>query len=320
MFLIFFRIITANLLIYSLAFRAQSQTNPLLDINPRKDLSKVAPISPWIQGGSPVTPEDKRFNSVFALLLIDLKTKLARGLCTASQIQDGVLLTAAHCFDDIIEETQAFNSNESKSVSKNQPDLANSRFGVLVVFTKSLFTLNLEEYLTSTEAIEHSVWAKKVLIHPQYNKYITKYKNTYDLALLRYQAPKGNIKFPKSKVVPVLPEKLGVFLNKGSPILIAGYGENDGEQGANLGVLYSVETKIFNPEFSTTEMNIWQFRRGFCSGDSGGPAFLQLGDYRFVAGVVSRGFKIWPFGCIFSGILIRPDKLTEWIQLSLKEI
>ena len=109
-------------------------------------------------------------------------------------------------------------------------------------------------------------------------------RNTYDVALLRIQdaIPAG-----------YEPSDLLAFdqkLELGQEVTIAGYGISNPDSDSGAGTLRKVRVTIKNPDYSKTEVQLDQSQGGgACHGDSGGPAYILIGNHPYLFGITSRG-------------------------------
>lgn len=82
------------------------------------------------------------------------------------------------------------------------------------------------------------------------------------------------------------------LVKDGAKVLLAGYGinvpkpPNNGNGG--LGVLRKVEQVVLNANYGKSEVLVDIRGKGSCSGDSGGPAFIQRGEELLLFGATSR--------------------------------
>ncbi|MFP5518909.1 MAG: S1 family peptidase [Bdellovibrionia bacterium] len=167
---------------------------------------------------------------------------------------------------------------------------------------------------TATPLMQRDV--AKVLVHPLYDG--TKAEDMYDVAVLKFydNLPQG-----------YAPAKL---LNDGSKLTgarftVAGYGLNWAwgiKKGS--GVLRKANLKLKRVQYGATEMILDQsLRKGICSGDSGGPAYLEIDGELHVAGVASRGDSIpLPLmpDCFILSVYGRVDKHLQWIEEAMRDL
>ncbi|WP_347357529.1 serine protease [Bdellovibrio sp.] len=151
----------------------------------------------------------------------------------------------------------------------------------------------------------------KAVQHKLYNPERT--EDTADIALVRFEGeiPAGYAPAPLYKEFNEL--------QKGSRIVVAGYGLNWAwgiKKGA--GTLRTTDLKVKKPLYGSTEIMIDQsLKKGICSGDSGGPAYVEKNGKLYLMGVASRGDSI-PIpltpDCFIMSIFTRVDAYVPWIQ------
>jgi len=110
--------------------------------------------------------------------------------------------------------------------------------------------------------------------------------NSGDIAVVRFDGglPEGY------RPAPILED--ASVLTPNTVVLLAGYGVEDGVQRTGSGILRIVETTLLDPNYSETEMSVDQSRgRGACHGDSGGPAYVKVGDTMYLWGVTNHGIN-----------------------------
>ncbi len=202
-----------------------------------------APLDDPIVGGVSVEPGE--FDAVVAL-------RAGNQLCTGTVVAPTVVLTAAHCFEDV---------SPGASITVQFGDDANSG---------------------------QSMVSNSFGIHPQYCDPCT--EEVYDFAYVElpeaYTPTDGFLR-------PIIDQfEWDEAMRVNNVVLVTGFGTNDPFN----------QTAITNPTKRMVTTTITQFTsqgyeffaggggRDTCSGDSGGPAIVQLGSgIRRLAGVTSRG-------------------------------
>jgi secreted trypsin-like serine protease len=218
----------------------------------------------------------------FVKSTVMLYDAVQQSLCTASIISKDMLLTAAHCVDD-------------------------SPKALKVIFLLSLDKLSKDNVQTSVRQVTdfrtNPLWATNQ----------DEEKNTGDLAVVKFA---GGLPDGYSPVG---------LLNKSADIantvtvLLAGYGTSDGVAGTGAGLLRSVETTVLDASFSASEFLVKQDAgKGACHGDSGGPAFIRIGDRLAVAGLTSRGVNDPKNQCNVSAAYTSVPHYLTWIKATAK--
>lgn len=155
--------------------------------------------------------------------------------------------------------------------------------------------------------------AVRTLVHAQYEP--SRAEDTHDIALIRIQGP-----LPEGFVpAPLLKDYSQV--QKDTRIIVAGFGLNWSwgiKRGA--GTLRTTDLKVKRAQYGSSEVMIDQsLRKGICSGDSGGPAYLEVEGRLHLLGVASRGDSIpLPLtpNCFIMSIFTRVDAFADWIKSS----
>lgn len=132
---------------------------------------------------------------------------------------------------------------------------------------------------TSAETAVHATPAVKLLVPELYTT-----KGVFDIGLILISGglPAG---YEKAKLL----DPKHVF-KANDPIVVAGYGVTDMKTGEGSGYLRTVNEKI-HPENPVGGPEVLFEHIGLtsiCSGDSGGPAFLKIGQDYALFGVASR--------------------------------
>jgi len=173
-------------------------------------------------------------------------------ICSGTLIGRNLVLTAAHCVDPKAKNLAVIFSPEMRKARRNQ----------IRPVTQ---------------------W----MVHPEYSGNVQA-KDMSDIAVLRFdgEAPAG------FEPAPLLLDRN--YLRNGQRTIVAGYGLNwtiGIHRGA--GTLRTTRLPMDDVNFSETEVLLGQsIRRGICSGDSGGPAYLEVQGRLYVWGVASRGDSI----------------------------
>lgn len=229
-------------------------------------------------------PDRAAHDAVASLHEIGRRGVSADPFCTATLITPDVLLTAAHCLDVARPRARYFRQMDPA-------DLA-------ISFT--------DRPRRTMPASAHEV--AEVLIHPRYDRL----RLVHDIALVRLVAPVTDI-----TPVPPLPAALGFSAQDvGLTADFAGFGlREDGGDGVKL----HIEVDLVGPGCAlascddggspATQVSYRQRDGGPCSGDSGGPLFIERGPMTFVGGVTSYGDA----ECTRYGVSVRADAYEAFI-------
>ena len=204
-------------------------------------------------------------------------------LCSGSLISKDIVLTAAHCV--------------GKQPSK-----------MLVIFTNDIRNAEKDPSLVR--------FVSKARVHRDYDK--NKKFNSADIALVRFAGgvPAG--------YAPVKILSKSELLKTGSNVGVAGFGlshpENVRSDGA--GILRTTNIRILNSKYSATEISLDQsVKRGACSGDSGGPAFVMVDGRLNVWGIASRAaYMPGVPECTIYSLYTRADVYKGWISEKSAEL
>ncbi|XGC79746.1 trypsin-like serine protease [Bdellovibrio bacteriovorus] len=215
--------------------------------------------------------------SKIAVSTVGLYDSGSGSLCTGTLIGQNLVLTAAHCITP----------NSNKLIVYFGKDLKNNPDSSLI--------------RKSDDAI----------VHEKYNP--ERGEDTYDIALVSFEGttPAG---FAPAPLLSNFSQ-----VEKGTKVHVAGFGLNWAwgvKKGA--GVLRTTELKVKRSLYGSTEIMLDQsLRKGICSGDSGGPAYLEVNGKLHLLGVASRGdslpIPLTP-DCFILSIFTRVDAHAAWIS------
>lgn len=191
--------------------------------------------------------------------------------CTGTLIAPNVVLCAAHC---------AAEDNGSQSLGD----------------TQGRFKLGGVTYNT-----------KKVVIHPTYKGFVGDQDGQFDVSVLILSTSVPNVTpTPMYRKSPVV----------GTLLTLAGYGELGNGNGGNgtYPNAGTIQTGTTTLERVTQSFLHWTFEQGesdTAPGDSGGPAFIDEGGVRYIAGITSGGTGD---GFNNSSYDTRVDAIAAWVD------
>lgn len=256
-----------------------------------------------VMNGVEVKKNDFVKNHVVAIVDIELNT-----ICTGTIIANDVILTAAHCAPKKASNLRIiFNEDAYGTLDTREPDY-------------------YQAYVrTATDFIPHKDYSDESDADVDLD----------DIALIKFRGtlPEG---YAPARMLDRVED-----LKRGLNLLVAGYGVDEVQtevidantypnllEAIEMGLVFcnednsycvSVETfgdgtlrKAQAPidSFSKNEFILNEKAAGTCSGDSGGPAFVQKGKELIVAGVTSRGGVL----CNDDGVYTNVARYREWIK------
>lgn len=133
--------------------------------------------------------------------------------------------------------------------------------------------------------------------------------DTGDIALVRFEGglPKG---YKPARLMTMV-----ASLRAGQEVLLAGYGISNGVTGEGSATLRKTNVRIENPNYGRGEVRVDQRSgTGACHGDSGGPAYINLGGVNYLWGVTSRGSDDPNNDCSQFAIYTNAIAYGSWIQ------
>lgn len=251
-----------------------------------------------ILGGEVVLADDVIAKTTVAVLDV-----FQGGACTGTLLTKNVILTAAHCV-------------------QNGAGFLKVAFGLDVATAKKVAAKESKGHDRYTEAMEDLEKILQTIIdttvpgaerQEKLFAAMDDYKNWGDIALVKISedAPVG---FEPAEVL-----EDGRYLQNGAMMTLAGYGitkpySEQKPEDKDETILRKVDIKIANAVFSETEVSFDQTEgRGACHGDSGGPAFVKIGEKLKLFGITSRGLNDPEDSCRrFSGYTYLPA-FKNWV-------
>jgi secreted trypsin-like serine protease len=204
-------------------------------------------------------------------------------ICSGTLIAKNIVLTAAHCVDEKEKNLKIYFTNKMKGAD---------------------------------DAVKRPVVA--AVVNANYSKEV-RAEDMADVAVLKFE---GEIPGDYT-IANMLTDSSELY--DGRQIFVAGFGLNwtiGVSRGA--GTLRATALEIDDAKYSATEVKLGQsLRRGICSGDSGGPAYLLKDGQLYIWGVASRGDAL-PVPlvpkCMMFSVYTRVDAYSSWIQDAINQL
>ncbi len=238
-----------------------------------------------IYGGSPASAVEHQAVVGLHQLARGGRSVYVSPFCSGTLIRDDVVITAAHCMSGVSANKVAVFVGDQASTNPSS-----------------------DQYIW-----DHLYTASEVLVHPGYDSRAL----TDDIAVIRLSS--GAATAEGVTPVPELPSTLGfTSADVGATNLnFAGFGVTEtGTSGVKLevdltlgGLGCSVSGCPSSGDTATQISYDQTTVEGPCSGDSGGPAFVDRGGAAYVAGLTSYGDA----GCVIYGVSTRVDAYEAWI-------
>ncbi|HMV66396.1 MAG TPA: serine protease [Myxococcota bacterium] len=206
--------------------------------------------------------------------------------CSGTLITRDVVMTAAHCLD------------VARRAATNFSEMRPSELAIYV---------GSDPY---ADILSHLYTVRRLDIQPSYKRKL----NRNDIALIELSQPITENVSP----VPNLPTNLG-WTNQdiGDSFNIAGFGYT---QRGTFGTKLQTDVPLLGfgcasrycpvAGYPASQVTYSQSNGGPCSGDSGGPLFVNRGGSWYVGGVTSYG----DYGCQYYGVSTRVDAFQSWID------
>lgn len=156
----------------------------------------------------------------------------------------------------------------------------------------------------------------KVQVSPYWETRQNLRKDTGDIALIHFlgSVPKGY----KPATFINMNQRL---LQKGTPVVLAGFGISNGTTKEGAGSLRVTKVRIADPKFSNSEIKLDQTKgTGACHGDSGGPAYLEYNGRHYLWGVTSRGVQDENNDCTKYSAYTNALYYRVWIQKAASKL
>lgn len=252
-----------------------------------QEAGEVVATGSSIIGGVQVDAADTISKSTVAILasVTTEDGKEGQSICTGSLLSDNVVLTAGHCVPS---------EKEFKTVA------------MYVIFNRDLNKMGRADIRLVTDAF----------VHPLYGT-SKNGADAHDVAVIRFAGAKAE----GYEVAKFLDDES--ILKQGAIVTLAGYGlnETDGVTTKSDNTLRKVDVQVYD-HFGNHEIILDQTQgKGACHGDSGGPAFIQVGGVQYVWGITSRGAgKNGVDDCSLAAVYTKVKSERSFIDAALAEL
>ncbi|MCX7674889.1 MAG: serine protease [Bdellovibrionaceae bacterium] len=239
--------------------------------------------NPGIVGGKPVSSEDPVARSTVALYLVGTGYRV-QTFCSGTLVTSRHVITAAHCI---------VNAAEDLGIQPRE----------FINYVRVGFGNTVASHLQSTEVRFAAI--KEYYIHPDFRPKMESF-DFPDLAVLELQSAAPANYQP----VPLASDR---YLQKNQTITVAGFGLiRRGLFTEPTTRLQKTNLTIANPDFSSTHFtHRFNLTDGVCSGDSGGPVYVEVAPGQLaLLGVISWSIR----GCLFKGAYVSLPKFHGWLR------
>ena len=221
-----------------------------------------------VQAGEPIA----KSTVLLQFFTQNAKGEVSGGGCTGTLLRQDIVLTAAHCVPQAEE---------------------GSRVAMVAVFAVSETLATKENVTPVTISFVHPSWGKETAkvevdvavkgVEQKATQEDETDPNSNDFAILKLKTPAPAGYVPAKILMDETP-----LLKEGVEVVIAGYGLNDDIKKTGDGHLKKAKSHVL-ALYGDSELVTDQSRgQSVCSGDSGGPAFLEVNGQLYLWGVASR--------------------------------
>jgi secreted trypsin-like serine protease len=218
--------------------------------------------------------------------------------CTGSIIAKNMILTAAHCVGYVNPQNDNivinFSLNTVDNAVQSDPD---------------------QQHIEDVRAAFNTIDVVDIIVHPDYNGYVD-----HDIAVIRLKQD-----IPSThKIAEFLPQKFIdttlkkiTFDGETKDVTLLGFGLINESTGESSSVLR--ETTVHAKFDGVLVVTDQTHGTGACNGDSGGPAFVKLGDKNYLVGVTHGPYLNFET-CHEYGAYLNPNLFLDFIETAIKDL
>lgn len=258
-----------------------------------------------IFGGEAVSADDVIAKSTVAILDV-----YKGDACTATLVTKNIVVTAAHCVQsgkDRLRVLFGLDLDTAKQVAVREAK-ANDKYAQSMSDIQKILQKITDTTIPGDDRDQQML------------KAMDEYKNWGDVGLVKFEgdAPDGY------EPAQVLDD--AHYIQNGMTVTIAGYGltkpySEQSPDKPESSILRKVDVQVTDAAFSETEVSFDQSNgKGACHGDSGGPAYVKVGDDLKLFAVTSRGLNDPSDTCRASSAYTYLPAWKQWLDDSIAEM